>query len=54
MTLPPDRLSAEARRWVTRCGYSTDHAIIKAVLKGLERYYGDMNVVDGIVRFRRG
>lgn len=52
MTEQPDHLAAEARRWLGRVGYSTEPAIIKAVVKGLARYYDDMAVVEGIVKFR--
>ena len=51
---PPDRLAAEARRWVERIGYGTEPAVIAAVLHALRHYYADLVVVEGIVRFRLG
>jgi hypothetical protein len=51
---PPDRLAAEARRWICQVGYSTDPKIIRKARRALERYYDDLAVVDGIVNRRLG
>ena len=53
MTLEPDRLAAEARRWLGRCTIATDPRAIAACLQALERYYDDVAVVAGIVQWRR-
>lgn len=53
-TEQPDELAAEARRWVCQAGWSTDPAIVAAVLKALARYYDDLIVVRGIIRWRLG
>ena len=50
--MPPDRLAAEARRWIGQIGYSTEPTVITAVRAALERYYGDLVVIDGIVNWR--
>lgn len=51
MTEHPDHLAAEARRWFHGRGYSTDPAIVAAVLDGLERYYADVAVLRGLPLF---
>lgn len=49
--LPPDRLSAEARRWFHGRGYGTDPVIVAAALDGLERHYDDVQVLRGLPLF---
>jgi hypothetical protein len=53
MTMPPDRLAAEARRWICQTGYQSCPAVVAKVRHALERYYADLQVVDGIVHWRR-
>lgn len=53
MTEQPDQLAAEARRWLGRVTIATDPEIITAALRALGRYYDDVAVLAGIVRWRR-
>jgi hypothetical protein len=49
----PDFLASEARRWVCGSTVATDPRLIAAVLNALGRYYSDLTVVAGIVKWRR-
>jgi len=53
-TTAPDRLAAEARRWLTTSGWHPPtrerEQIVERALRALERYYDDVIVVEGIIR----